>query len=899
MLFIEQDFRSKRKGGGVALYVANNLQYKIRTDLSIGGNTNSIFVEIDRMHLKSKLNTIVGCIYRPPSYSMKSFNDLLNSSLCILQKEKKHVYIAGDFNVNTDPTLRGDGNTQKFKNILSSNFLFPLIDKPTRVTRHSATVIDNIYCNASDIATTCRSGIIRLTISDHYAVFCINNSINVRQEKQIMTKRNYSQKSIYRFIKGLKNQSWISLDMLDVQNAFSWFQRVIDLHFEEHFPKQTFTMSYKTRLPWLTEQLRTQIKEKNAMHSQVLLNPCDQLLNLKYKKARNELTSTLRNTELKYYSDELELNISDLHKTWGVLRNILGKDDNNSKRKIKLHDNGICITDSLEIANCFNDYFVSVGPDLSKDIVSTTNPMSYINNCSNSIVLPPVTLAEVRQTVMSMKNSSAGWDEFPALVAKQSIDSYIEPLTCLINRSFMDGIFPNELKLARVVPIFKCGDSTAPSNYRPISILSFFSKIFEKLLYKCLLNFLDANDIIYKYQFGFRERHSTQLAIISLVEKITKSWESDDIVIGVFLDLKKAFDTVPHDILIKKLHAYGIRGNALKLLKSYLTNRTQYVTYDGVRSSTKPIQCGVPQGSILGPLLFIITMNDIGNVSDFLYSILYADDTSVLLNGKDYSDLIKLLNSELDKLSNWLSANKLSLNVKKSYYMVFHRAKLKIDKHAAIKMNGVFLQRTNSLKYLGVIIDHKLNWTQHIAHVRNKVSKGIGIMYRARNYLTKNSLKSLYFSYIYPYLIYCVEIWGISPQTHLKPLLLLQKKIIRIMTFSTYCAHTDPIFKDLNVLTINKLVIHRIGIMMYKFNNGLLPTVLNSLYKRNNEIHQYDTRTKNMFRISVGIQSFSSVSAKIWNALILHIDGNVPLVKFKQSLKLYLLNNTLVISYSK
>ena len=187
--------------------------------------------------------------------------------------------------------------------------------------------------------------------------------------------------------------------------------------------------------------------------------------------------------------------------------------------------------------------------------------------------------------------------------------------------------------MARVVPIFKCGDSTAPSNYRPISIESFFSKIFEKSLYKCLLNFLDANDIFYKYQFGFRERHSTQLAIINLVEKITKSWESDDIVIGVFLDLKKAFDTVPHDILIKKLHAYGIRGNALKLLKSYLTNRTQYITYDGVRSSTKPIQCGVPQGSILGPLLF---MNDIGNVSDFLYSILYADDTSVLLNGKDY-----------------------------------------------------------------------------------------------------------------------------------------------------------------------------------------------------------------------------------------------------------------------
>ena len=166
-----------------------------------------------------------------------------------------------------------------------------------------------------------------------------------------------------------------------------------------------------------------------------------------------------------------------------------------------------------------------------------------------------------------------------------------------MNRSFKDGIFSNELKLARVVPILKFGDSTAPSNFRPISILSFFSKIIKKLLYK--LNFLDANDIIYKYQFGFRETHSTQLAILSLVEKMTKASQSDDIAFGVFLDLQKVFDTVPHDILIKKLHEYGIRGNALKLLNSYLTNQTQYAIYDGLRSSTKTVQCGVLQGSIL------------------------------------------------------------------------------------------------------------------------------------------------------------------------------------------------------------------------------------------------------------------------------------------------------------
>ena len=270
-------------------------------------------------------------------------------------------------------------------------------------------------------------------------------------------------------------------------------------------------------------------------------------------------------------------------------------------------------------------FFVSIGPVLARNIVSTIDPISYVNNCNNSLVIPPITIAEVRQTILSFNNSSPGWDDFPANVAKQSIDSYIEPLTCLINRSFADGIFPNELKLARVVPIFKS------------------AKTFEKLLYKYLINFLNIKDTVYKNQFGFREKHSTQQAIISLVEKIADSWDSEDIVIWVFLDLKKAFDTVSHDILLKKLYAYEIRGNAFKLLKSYLTNRTQFVVYDGIPSCTLPINRGVPQGSVLGPLLFIISMNDIGNVSDFLYTILYADDTSVLLNRKDYITMVKLL----------------------------------------------------------------------------------------------------------------------------------------------------------------------------------------------------------------------------------------------------------------
>ena len=349
------------------------------------------------------------------------------------------------------------------------------------------------------------------------------------------------------------------------------------------------------------------------------------------------------------------------------------------------------------------------------------------------------------------------------------------------------------------------------------------------------------------------------------------------------------------------MYAYGIRGNAFKLLKSYLTGRTQYVIYDSVQSATLPIKCGVPQRSIIGPLLFICSMNDTGNISDFLYTILYADDTSVLLNGNNYSNLIKLLNSELENLSIWLKSNKLTLNVQKTYYMVFHSSRIKTDTHAVITMDNVCLQRTDSFKYHGVIINHKLNWTQHIDYVKSKISKGIGIMYRARNCLTKKSLLNLYYSYIhvYPYLIYCIEIWGISPQTHLNPLLLMQKKIIRIMTFTSYHAHTAPIFRDLEILTIDKLIVHRIGVAMYKFNNGFLPEVLNAMYRKNSEIHSYNTRNKDMFRISSGTQTFSSISARIWNSLMVNLDINVSLIKFKESLKQYLLSNILIIKYTK
>ena len=228
----------------------------------------------------------------------------------------------------------------------------------------------------------------------------------------------------------------------------------------------------------------------------------------------------------------------------------------------------------------------------------------------------------------------------------------------MINESLRTGICPSELKLARVVPIFKSGDPSLLTNYRPISILSFFSKAFERIVYDYLFDFICTNNILYDYQFGFRPKHSTQQAIITLIDKITKSLDNGDIVISLFIDLKKAFDTVDHRILLRKLYAHGIRGTMLKWIESYLSGRTQYVVFDGQESEIHGVQCGVTQGSILGPLLFILYMNDICNVSDIFFAIMYADDTSLVVNGKDLNTLIQLLNTALIDLCTSLHGSK-------------------------------------------------------------------------------------------------------------------------------------------------------------------------------------------------------------------------------------------------
>ena len=443
--------------------------------------------------------------------------------------------------------------------------------------------------------------------------------------------------------------------------------------------------------------------------------------------------------------------------------------------------------------------------------------------------------------------SSFGHDGLSSILLKKIAPKIKHVLTTIVNQSLMSGIFPTSLKIAKISPIFKKEDPHLTDNYRPISLLPVLSKIFEKVAFKQVYDYFNENDLLYKSQYGFRKKHSTELAGLEFYDKIINYLENDQLPLAVFLDLSKAFDTIDHEILLRKLSYYGISGNSLLWFKCYLTNRKQYVQFKDSLSSYSNIKTGVPQGSILGPLLFIIYMNDIAHITNKFFFTIYADDTTLIspictFNINNHLTVSQNINSELKIITDWLALNKLSLNAKKTKMMIFHYHQKRIsDINLRLYINKTRIKQVKEFNFLGVVFDECVSWKDHTQKIAGKISMSVGTLKRLKRFLPEDILKTIYNALILPHLNLGILLWGHNCDRIFK----LQKWAVRAITSSKYNAHTNPLFQKLKLLKVEDIKNLSYLKFHYKYTKNELPKYFNNMFDQEYLTHDHDTRNKN------------------------------------------------------
>ena len=592
-----------KQGGGLAYFIKNGLKYNNRNDIAIPPNLHNkldcLFIEV----FAQNTWLVIGLMYRSPSHdSIADVNTYLQDIIGKIQQERKTLILLGDLNINL-LKVNTDTNTASYFDVMIYNNLIPVVTLPTRATNTSASLIDHIFTDMNPKKLT--AGTIKTDITDHFTNFMfIKTDVPEKQpQPSHVSYRKINERTLTHFNHSLLTANWSSVyNSNDPSDSYSNFISIYKECMDKSIPLKHYPFNkYKHRAnPWVTKGILTSLRTKDKLHSEFLkcTNPTLKSINeSKYKKYRNAYNKVIRSAKTLYWHYLFEFSKNDTKRTWKNINSLLGKSVEKKNPDYMMSENEKYYNNTT-IANKFNEYFVNVGPRLAQSIgdpgPNTTHVPSL--NLPNSFSLNPTSPIEIKSIIDKLKpKTSKGYDHISPKLIKSNEFIIAELLMHIANLSFTQGIFPNDMKVAKVIPIFKDKDNRIISNYRPISLLPSFSKIFERLVYNRVYKYLKINSLLTSSQFGFQKNVSTEFAILELQNRLISKMSKNEWCIGVFLDLSKAFDTLDHKILLQKLSRYGIRGVSLDWFRSYLTGRVQFTEFGSGSSTNGNLSCGFPR----------------------------------------------------------------------------------------------------------------------------------------------------------------------------------------------------------------------------------------------------------------------------------------------------------------
>ena len=610
-----------------------------------------------------------------------------------------------------------------------------------------------------------------------------------------------------------------------------------------------------SRDPWMTSGIKLSIDKNKCNYSKMLKGECTKE---HYQAYNRTLRSIIRCTKLIYYQDRCYEYKAQTKKLWRMINEIACKSNDKSSLIDYLKIDGIKEYNANTISNGFAKYFANVGERFAKQIPKPgkhiDDYLKKLQSSNKSLFLLPTSELEIIKIVRSLPSKlSSGHDNISNVLLKELIDILAPVLTMVFNKSLETGEFPEVMKLAEVVPLFKGKEHYLSNNYRPISLLTTISKILEKIVYQRVYDNLTKTGQLYDNQYGFHEKHSCEHAIGQVLGNVLKGLENNLHSAVVLLDLSKAFDMIEHHILLKKLELYGIRGVTLSWFESYLTNRKLRVKCRTTSNSNEAVSdeyvvnYGTPQGSCLGPLIFLIFVNDLNLHLENTECVQFADDTSLIFTHRNLVYLNYLVESQLSVIQDWFYANRLTLNIDKSSYLLYSNSRID-NKRFSVSLSGITLPQVNQAKLLGAWIDDRLSWEHHVTTLLNKLKCGVGMLCRSKHLLTVKAKKLLYFGQIQSNLNYCLVLWGPMIQKHLlDKITKMQRMAVQLIN---PLVPVDTLFKKEKILPLQKIIELEQCKMGYKLCHNLLPKNLAKCMLLDHrdvsvlKVHRYQTRNK-------------------------------------------------------